>query len=711
MVQDRYQIVVIGAGSAGLVIATGAAKAGKKVLLIERGTYGGECTNSGCIPSKSFIASSQVAHAIKYAKDFGLEGVSGPTNTKKVLERVRQIISSVRKKEEPKFLKEKKIETVTATASFTAPHLIQIKTGEKIPYEVYGEKIVIATGSSALIPDIAGIYETPFLTNETLFALHRIPKSISILGGGPVGCEMAQAFSRLGSHVIQIHKNGSLLNKEEPEAQEILAKTLEKEGVELFLGFETKSVSYSEGKFTLIIKQSEKEETFISSDALFVAVGRKANTDSLQLKAAGIAFSEKGIQVDKYGRTSQKHIWAIGDVVEEGPKFTHAAENQARKVLLSLLSPIRKKLRDPLMPRVTFTDPEIACFGLSERAATELFGQNVAIYSVPFTENDRAITAGRKEGFVKVITKKRRGKILGATIVGPRAGEMLPELCLAAKENISLRKLSSLIHPYPTYNLAIRKSADLWLIQTFLPWLKHPFQTVTWKRFLPLFILLLLIAGIYLTGIHSYLTIDIVKERQADIRYFVDTHFVLASLSFVLIYIISTGLSLPIAGALSLIGGALFPMPLSTFYVVTGATLGSAILFFVARTAFGEILRRKAGPFLQKMEQGFKKNAWSYLLLLRFIPLFPFWLVNVAAAFFQVSFLTFLWTTFLGILPGSYVYTQVGAGIKVALDKANPFSFPAIFNKQFILSLLAIGLLAVASFIVKKVTKIRNPRC
>jgi pyruvate/2-oxoglutarate dehydrogenase complex dihydrolipoamide dehydrogenase (E3) component len=495
--KDRYQIIVIGAGSGGLVVAIGAAKSGKTVLLIERGTYGGDCTNFGCIPSKSLIASAEVAHAISQANAFGLEGVSSFSETKQVFQRVRNIVHSIRSQEEPPALKEKGVNTLTGTAHFIDAHHLQIIETTGVIHEVYGEKIVIATGSSPLIPDIEGLGSTPYLTNETIFDLQVVPKRFCILGGGPIGCEMAQAFSRLGSKVTQIHRYSHLLNKEEPAAQELIGKNFLKEGIELFLAYETKSMLYSNNEFKLTVL-SQKESKEIFSDALLIAVGRKPNIELLHLETAGIRFSKEGIEVDKFGRTSQKHIWAIGDVVKGGPRFTHAAENQARKVLISFLLPIKMKRETQAMPRVTFTDPEVASFGLLEKEAEELYGKNkISVYHVPFAENDRAITAGKTDGFVKVVTKKMSSQILGATIVGVRAGEMIPELFLAAKEKIPLRKLASLIHPYPIYNLAIRKAADFWLTQTFLPWLKNPLKDVSWKRFLPFLIILMLMIFLF----------------------------------------------------------------------------------------------------------------------------------------------------------------------------------------------------------------------
>jgi len=460
----KYSIIVIGAGAGGLVIAKGAAKAGKKVLLIEKAHYGGDCTNFGCIPSKSLIASADVAFALRKAKTYGIELNSFSFDATQVLERVRCIVEKVKTTEDPAALSKEGIETITGIAEFIDPHILKVNN-----LFVSAKKIVIATGSYPFIPSIEGLNETPFLTNETIFLLNSIPKRLIVMGAGPIGCELAQAFSRLGSQVTLIHSHDELLNKEDPIAAQCIQKQFEKEGIKLFLGLRAHKVEFKEQEFFLSF--SDPQIALIKADQLLVAVGRRPNVNDLKLEAAKVHYTEKGIPVDVYGRTNQPHIYGVGDVTG-GPLFTHAAENQARSVLTSLLLlPFKKKLdkRQPV-PRVTYTDPELASVGLSEQDTLKRYHPSkIAVYYVPLSENDRALTADRTEGFVKIITKKWSSKILGATIVAPRAGEMLCQITTAIHGNIPLRKLASLIHPYPTYSLAIRKAADLWLKQTILP--------------------------------------------------------------------------------------------------------------------------------------------------------------------------------------------------------------------------------------------------
>jgi len=690
-----YSIIVIGAGAGGLVVAIGLAKAGKKVLLIDKGTWGGDCTNFGCIPSKALIAAAEVCHAHKTGERLGLAGGAPFTETKGVLERVRSLIERIKSHEDPEALGKLGVETLTGVAEFKDAHTLVVK-GEK-EWEVSGKKIIIATGSSPREPDIEGLKDTPFLTNETIFDLEEPPKRLAVIGAGPIGSELAQAFSRLGSHVSLIHRHPFILNKEEMCARELMSSSFTQEGIELILGEDPKSVRYENDEF--IIQVGTKE---IRVDQLLVSVGRTPNCGNLNLEAAGVNYSEKGIEVDRFGRTNKKHIWALGDVLG-GPLFTHLAENQGRAVLTSLLLPMNKKFDAQPIPKVTYTDPEIASFGLMEMEAEEKYGKGgIAVYHVPFSENDRAITADREEGFVRVVTKKLSSRILGGTIVGPRAGEMLPELSLAAREKIPLRKLAGLIHPYPTYNLAIRKSADLWLTQTFLPWLKNPIKDFPWKRYLPLLLIVALMITAYLFRVQDYFTLEMLRENHHALKEFVQNRALFAPVIFILIYAVTVALSLPGATILTLISGFLFPLPWSLLYVIIGAVTGASGIFLAAKTAFKDVLKRRAGPFLQKVEEGFCENAASYLLFLRLIPLFPFWFVNIAPAFFGISFLTYLWTTAVGIIPGTLAFILAGSGLSDFLESDKSFSLGEIFNLKLRIALLFLGVVSLVPIFVKK---------
>ncbi len=442
----KYSIIVIGAGSGGLVVAIGAAKAGKRVLLIERGEFGGDCTNYGCIPSKALISSAR-----------------GHLDSAEALARARAIVEKVRAHEEPAALDKLGVATLRGEAHFKSSHILEIIDTEGKTHTVKGKKIIIATGSSPNVPPIEGLTGTPYLTNETIFSLKEAPTTLAILGGGPIGCELAQTFSRLGSKVHIIHRHDALLAKEEPKAQELIASEFQKEVIARHFNTTITTVTHQDGSFNLKLSKGE-----LQADALLISIGRRPNISALNLDAAHVRHTSSRIPTDRFARTNQKHIFAIGDV-RGGPFFTHLAENQARSVLTSLLLPFpfMKKIDTQALPRVTYTDPEIASCGLSCKQAQQLFpASSLKTYTLEFSDLDRAICEGRTEGFITIVTKKWSSKILGVTIAGPRAGEMLTTVTLAMEQGIPLRKLAKLIFPFPTYNLAIRKAADMWLTQT-----------------------------------------------------------------------------------------------------------------------------------------------------------------------------------------------------------------------------------------------------
>ena len=432
---ENFDIIVIGAGAAGLVVAVGAAVAGKKVLLIEKENWGGDCTNFGCVPSKSLIASAAASHIASTCKTLGLENCTFP-QTEHALERVRNIVTSIREHEEPEALNKKGITTMTGTASFIDANTIRVQIQDQ-QVEVSGKYIVIAAGSYPRILEIPGLAGTPFLTNETIFSLEKIPASLTILGGGPIGCELGQAFQRLGSIVTIIHSHTHLLEREEEEAQKLIQDKFLTEGMKLFLDAKIQSVEYNQRQFTLTCTSNGKKDQ-ISSAQLLVSVGRIPSIKNLNLENAGIEYSAKGIPVDRYGRTNVSHIFAIGDVTGP-PFFTHRAEHEARAVLATLILPfgLKKKIDSQAIPRVTYTSPEIASVGLSEKDAREKFGKDkIAIYTFPLEKVDRAITTSQTTGFFKIITKKWSSRILGATIVAPNGGDMLPILSLAMYKKI-----------------------------------------------------------------------------------------------------------------------------------------------------------------------------------------------------------------------------------------------------------------------------------
>lgn len=473
MEEEIYHTIVIGAGAGGLVVAKGLAQAGKRVLLVEKGNFGGDCTNSGCIPSKALIASANTAHELWRSGLYGLDMSIVSFQASRALDRVREIVKGVREKNSPEALHQLGIEARVGSCSFIDPFTVQIQTAAGPEVRVSGQNIVIATGSVPLVPNIKGLQDVPFHTSQTIFDIQGIPNSMAIIGGGQIGSEFAQSFRRLGASVILIEQQSHIIGREEPESCRAIQSALSKEGVEIFLEVDVIRARREGDKVYLLLRRrTDEKEWEVCVNLLLVTVGRRPNVSELNLGAAHVDFSPDGIPTDKYGRTSQKHIWAVGDATGRS-FFPHAAENQARTVLANLLLPWPFKVRldlDQPIPRVTFTDPEVASLGMTEKEAIEKYGaKNLATYIVPLSESDRAICQDRTDGFVKIVTKKYSSKILGASIVAPIGADMLVEISCAMRFNKPLRKLSSLIHPYPTYSQVIRKAADEWLIKTIMP--------------------------------------------------------------------------------------------------------------------------------------------------------------------------------------------------------------------------------------------------
>lgn len=460
----KYDFVVVGAGAGGLVVASGLARMKRRVLLIERGAFGGDCTNVGCIPSKALIAAAEVAFGVSHAKELGIEG-SSTVEASGALNYVRKVVKNVRAKEEPHNLEKLGVDILRGKATFIDPYTLQVDT-EKGPQKVRAKKVIIATGSRPRIPIIEGLEGSPYLTNETVFNLEKLPKSLAVIGAGTIGCELAQAFSRLGVKVTLVHPHAQLMDREDPRVSQEMTQVFKEEGMELRAPARTKHVSYNKGAFTLEFEEGAP----LVVQHLLIATGRSARLQGLGLENAGVAFSERGIETDCYGQTSQPHIFAVGDVRGKA-MFTHIAEKEARALLFNLVTPkwlryfARKKIFDEKpVPRVTFTNPEVASIGMSAKEAIARWGEGrIAIYDVEFDEVDRAICQKKTVGFVRVVTKKWSSKILGATICSSRAGEMLMEVGMAMHAHIPLRKMAGILHPYPIYNHAIRKAADQWL--------------------------------------------------------------------------------------------------------------------------------------------------------------------------------------------------------------------------------------------------------
>lgn len=457
---DCYDLVVIGAGTAGLVVAAGAAGlgVGLKVALIERHLMGGDCLNVGCVPSKCLIRSSRVVADMRDSQPFGIEppeqiAIDFPA----VMARMRRIRAGISPNDSAERFQNIGIDVFLGEGRFASDRSIEV--GDKT---LRFKKAAIATGARATSLPIPGIEEAGYLTNETVFSLTDRPNRLAIIGGGPIGCELAQTFQRLGCEVTLIHKSAHLLDKEDADAAEIVQQNFIREGVHLVLNAQVKQVEKTANGKVITFEFQDKENS-VTVDEILVGAGRSPNVEGLNLDGVGVQYDpKKGVIVNDYLQTTNPKIYAAGDICMDW-KFTHAADAAARIVIKNMFfSPFglgRSKLSSLVMPWVTYTDPEIAHVGLYEQEAQRQ-GIEISTIHIPFKEVDRAIADGEEAGFLKILHQKGTDKILGATIVARHAGEMISEITTAIVGNVGLSKLSSVIHPYPTQAEAMKKAAD-----------------------------------------------------------------------------------------------------------------------------------------------------------------------------------------------------------------------------------------------------------
>ncbi len=452
---EAYNLVVIGAGPAGLVTAAGAAGMGAKVALVEQHLMGGDCSNVGCVPSKCMIRSARAAAEVRKAGEFGVrvpEGVA--VDFEFVAERMRRLRAQISKNDSVERYTKMGVDVFLGQGRFIDGRTIEV--GDK---KLKFHKAVIATGARAVHPtSVEGAGRTGFLTNETIFNLTQLPPRLVVFGAGPIGCELGQAFARFGSQVTILQNTGHFLPREDPDAAEIIRRAFETEGIQIVLNAHAYKMEKKNGEKVVYYRQNEKECS-VSCDQVLIGAGRQPNVDNINLEGVAVDYdSRKGVKVNKTFQTTNSRIYAIGDVCSPY-KFTHTADASARIVIQNALFPSHKKFTTDAIPWCTYTDPEIAHVGMYEQDAVAK-GIEVKTFVQPLDEVDRAIADGETQGMVKIHVEKGHDRILGATIVAKHAGEMINELTLAITHKIGLGKISSVIHPYPTQAEAIHKVAD-----------------------------------------------------------------------------------------------------------------------------------------------------------------------------------------------------------------------------------------------------------
>lgn len=474
---SRYNLVVVGAGTAGLVCAAGAAGLGAKVALVERHFMGGDCLNVGCVPSKAVIRAARAAAAVRDAGAFGVhvpQGVS--VNFSQAMERMRRLRAAIAPHDSVKRFSDLGIDVFIGEGRFVDGHTVEV-AGERLNFK----KAVIATGARAAAPPIHGLDEISYLTNETVFSLTALPKRLAVIGAGPIGCEMAQAFARFGSEVLLVETMHGILPREDADASGIVFESMQKDGVKLLCcGKELKLAKAEGGNIRLTVESHGKGYDEVV-DQLLVAVGRAPNVESLGLDAASVVFTKKGVQVNDQLQTSQPNIFAAGDICSPY-QFTHAADFMARIVIRNALFFGRSKASALTIPWCTYTEPEIAHVGLYEKQAAE---QGIAVdtFTRKLDEVDRAILEGHANGLARVHVRKGTDKILGATIVAANAGDMISEITLAMTYKLGLGHIANTIHPYPTQAEVIRQIGDAYNRTRLTPFAKSLFsRLMAWRR-------------------------------------------------------------------------------------------------------------------------------------------------------------------------------------------------------------------------------------
>ncbi len=465
----RYHLVVIGGGPAGLVAAAGAAGLGAKVALIEKHRLGGDCLVYGCVPSKALLKSARVAATVRDAAEFGVEVPAGTrVNFGTVLNRMRQLRASLAPHDSAERFRGLGVDVFFGAGRFAGRDTIDV-AGQPLRFR----RALIATGGRAAVPDIPGLAEAGFVTNETVFSLTSLPRRLVVIGAGPIGCELAQAFARFGSQVTLIASGPNILAKEDADAATVVEAALRRDGIELLTNARVSRVSRDDGEAHVWIERGG-DSCNRSADELLVAVGRVPNVDDLGLRIADVEFDvQNGIRVDDQFRTTNRAVFAAGDVCSRF-QFTHAADAMARIVLQNALFPGRGKGSSLVIPRCTYTDPEVAAVGLTEVEARER-GVAVDVLVEEMSHNDRAVLDGETAGFAKLLLERGTDQIVGATIVASNAGDMLNEITLAMTTKLGMGVLAKTIHPYPTQSEVIKRLADQFSRRRLTPFVKRLF--------------------------------------------------------------------------------------------------------------------------------------------------------------------------------------------------------------------------------------------
>lgn len=687
METKKYDVVVLGAGSGGLTAAVGFAKVGKKVLLIEKERLGGECTNSGCVPSKALL------HA---AKDYyRARHIAGTTNELDLyrhdaLSYVRRVRDAILDDETPQAFEQHGITVLMGEARFSRPCAVVVGDTE---YEY--KHAIIATGSSPRPLTIDGLDEEDVLTNQNLFELKEIPKKLLIIGGGPIGMEMGQAFAMLGSEVTIVTIDETFARLEDPAIQPIIEETFLRLGIRILTNAHASHAT--DGTVHINIKEGDAvtRTEAVAYDKVLIAIGRVPNippgTDVAKIKTESY-----GILVDSQCRTSNRWVYAIGDVADR-LKFTHTADDRARQVVEHVVSRglIRVNNRKAV-PKVTYTEPEVAQVGLSYSEATKKYSDaEIMRIEVPLSMNDRARTDSKTEGLLIVIVRRLNGAILGAHMIGPRAGEIIALFTLAIDRKISMWNLRRTIYAYPTYALLVKKAGDLFFSEQMLH-LKGDLTALA-RKHAPK-VVALLFWGILIYTFQDYRLSNNLSYQDVLLRlldFFTTTMW--GPLVYMALYAVRPLILFP-ATLLTALSGALFGFWWGTLYTIIGENASANVAYWIGRFIGKDF--RLEDSVIGNWIEALRQRSFETVLFLRLFYA-PFDLTNFGSGVVRAKWSEYFFATLIGIMPGLTTFVALGAAVDIETFKMEGLTFNA-FDPKFVL--LSIGIFIV-SFIVSRFLK------
>lgn len=683
---NRYDAVVIGAGSGGLTTAVGLRKVGKKVLLVEREHMGGECTNTGCIPSKALLH-----HAKSYHSAHKIAGVTdqGETYRQNAFNYVRSIIADVLQDETEEHFKKQGIDVIRGEAKFTGKNTIAV-AGVTYTFK----KAVIATGSAPRLLAIKGLADDRIVTNQNIFNLKKAPARLLIIGAGPIGLELGQALAMLGSQVTIVDNGPRLARLEDEAISPIIATAFNDLGIKVLHNAEVIEVK---GEVALVSIKNEVgavvETESVPFDTVLVAVGRIPNLPN-GLDTAGVRTMPQGITVNHNWQTSNKDVYALGDVAAQ-LKFTHVADDTARQVALHIVSHGLTSIKTKHVPKVTYTEPEMAQVGLSWDEAIDMHGEeNLHRIEVPFGANDRARTDDATAGLLIVIAKRLSGQILGAHIIGPRAGELIGTFTLAMENNISLYRLRSTIFAYPTYSLIIKKAGDHFLAAQISS-LKNDLLNVA-KSLAPK-VFALGIWAIALYTIYHFKMVNNLSFTDIAVNLF---SFISGTAWGPIVYILAYAIR-PLTffpgTILTILSGIFFGIYEGIIYTIIGASVSATVAYFVGRFFSQNLngVKKLLGHWINFLHE----RPFMAILTMR-LTFFPFDLVAYGAGLLKIPYTPFLLGTITGTLLGITTFVSIGASLSVEEFIKNGITAEAIDGKFILLSAVIFALSLIVSKVV-----------